>query len=94
MNTSDTTRLLALLDCDRLLSDEETALQNLLDERDQLRAQVAALKVALREDVDLVATACSDFGNDEGPRSIRQLYAQFETRIEAGTSGTDTTEGA
>ena len=32
-------------------------------------------------DMRAVAEACSDFGNDEGPRGIRQLYARFADRI-------------
>lgn len=32
-------------------------------------------------DVRAVREACADYGNDEGPRGIRQLYARFEERI-------------
>lgn len=35
------------------------------------------------KDVQAVAEACSDFGNEEGPRGIRQLYARFKDSIEA-----------
>ena len=41
---TDTACLLALLDCDRLLSTEEAALQRVLDERDALAQRVAELE--------------------------------------------------
>jgi hypothetical protein len=51
-----------------------TALELALRQRDELQAE-------RDDDVRAVAEACADFGNDEGPRGIRQLYAQFEDRI-------------
>lgn len=35
------------------------------------------------EDTRSAAEACADYGNEEGPRGIRQLYARFEERIAA-----------
>lgn len=43
---------------------------------DQLPVTLSAV-----EDTKSVQEACSDFGNEEGPRGIRQLYARFEDRI-------------
>ena len=34
-------------------------------------------------DTRAVAEACSDYGNGEGPRGIRQLFARYEDRISA-----------
>lgn len=50
-----------------------------------LDGMVQAQTVLKERDADTraVSEACSDFGNDEGPRGIRQLYAQFEDRIKA-----------
>jgi hypothetical protein len=55
-------------------------------------ADLAAEREAREADVRAVAETCSDFGNDEGPRGIRQLYARFADRITAQAG--DETDGS
>lgn len=54
---------------------------------EEMDAYIGAIKEARdlikeRDDDTLaVREACSDYGNDEGPRGIRQLYARYKDRI-------------
>lgn len=65
------------------IADQRTAYR---EEIMRLRARVRELEAAQPErdgDVRAVAQVCADFGNDEGPRGIRQLHARFADRIAA-----------
>lgn len=70
----------------------EPQLRAVLAERTALAARVAELEAEREADTRAVAEACSDLGNDEGPRGIRQMYARFADRI--APLGADTDGGA
>jgi len=68
---------------DEVTEEEFDDLQDAIYDQAQTYAETLTWSQDQDADVRAVAEACSDFGNDEGPRGIRQLYARFADRIAA-----------